>query len=142
MDTPDKGITGTSDKTDCAEIYGLAQEIIPDLEQKTLGILFCSGEKNSQVTVKELTDYLDSRNIRYKIKTIMNSSEAQQATLSLAKDCGAIFVPMDSVVQSAMGQVSSAALDHGVPILGSDPVMVRSGGTSSPQGEEIGRAHV
>ena len=59
MDTPDKGITGTSDKTDCAEIYGLAQEIIPDLEQKTLGILFCSGEKNSQVTVNELTDYLD-----------------------------------------------------------------------------------
>ena len=51
----------------------------------------------------------------------------QQAAQSLAGKVDAIYIPIDSTVQSAMAQVVEAADAAGIPIYGSDPVMVKSG---------------
>ena len=56
-----------------------------------------------------------------------SSSEVQQAARALAESVDAIYVPIDSTVQSAMAQVVEAANDAGLPVYGSDPVMVQSG---------------
>ena len=59
--------------------------------------------------------------------TVANSSEVQQAAQSLASDVDAIYIPIDSTVQTAMAQVVEAANAAGIPVYGSDPVMVQSG---------------
>ena len=51
----------------------------------------------------------------------------QQAAQSLAGKVDAIYIPIDSTVQSAMAQVVEAANAAGIPVYGSDPVMVKSG---------------
>ena len=57
-----------------------------------------------------------------------SSAEVQQAAQSLAASgVDAIYVPIDSTVQSAMAQVVEAANNAGIPVYGSDPVMVKSG---------------
>ena len=51
----------------------------------------------------------------------------QQAAQSLAGKVDAIYIPIDSTVQSALAQVVEAANEAGIPVYGSDPVMVKSG---------------
>lgn len=127
MDTPDKNITGTSNFSPVDQIYQAGVALDSKVASGKVGILYCTGEKNAVVTAQKMKTYLDSIGKEYVEKTISNSSEAQQAAATLAQDCGSIYVPMDSVVQSAMTQVVSTATEAGIPVLGSDPVMVKSG---------------
>lgn len=127
MDTPDKNITGTSNFSPVDEIYQAGVALDAKVSDGKVGILYCTGEKNAVVTAKKMESYLDGIGKQYEEKTISNSSEAQQAASTLAQDCSSIYVPMDSVVQSAMTQVTATATEAGIPVLGSDPVMVKSG---------------
>jgi putative ABC transport system substrate-binding protein len=127
LDAPDKGITGTSNFSPVDEIYTFGTTVDPAAADKTVGILYCTGEKNAVVTVQKMESYLDGIGKQYMEKTVTNSSECQQAASALAQSCGSIYVPMDSVVQSAMTQVTDTATQAGIPVFGSDPVMVKSG---------------
>ena len=71
--------------------------------------------------------FLDANEYTYEEVTVANSSEVQQAAQLLAGKVDAIYVPIDSTVQSAMAQVVEAANKAGIPVYGSDPVMVKSG---------------
>jgi putative ABC transport system substrate-binding protein len=55
------------------------------------------------------------------------SSEVQQAAQVLADSVDAIFVPNDSMIQSALTQVVDIANTAGIPIYGSSAVMVNTG---------------
>lgn len=127
LEKPSKGITGTSNFSPVDEIYQLGLELVPAIASKKVGILYCSGEKNAVVTVQKMEAYLQGIGKEYEEKAISVSSEAQQAAATLSQTCGCIYVPMDSVVQSAMTAVTDTATKAGVPVLGSDPVMVKSG---------------
>lgn len=73
-------------------------------------------------------------------KVVSNSSEVQQATQSLVGSVDAIFCPNDSVIQSAMPQISQIAREAKIPVYGSSAVMVASGAfaTISISDTEIG----
>jgi len=122
---PDKNATGTSNIVPVDEIFGLAGKLTPDL--KNIGVLYCSGETNAVQTAQKAEKYLDENGYTYKEVTVASSAEVQQAAQSLAPKCDAIYVPIDSTVQSAMAQVVEAATAQKIPVYGSDPVMVKSG---------------
>ena len=94
---------------------------------KNIGILYCSGEKNAVLTAEKAKAYLDTTDYTYEEVTVASSNEVQQAAQSLAGKVDAIYIPIDSTVQSAMAQVVEAANAAGIPVYGSDPVMVKSG---------------
>lgn len=125
MQAPDKNATGTSNIVPVDQIFGLAKKLTPSI--KKIGILYCSGEKNAVLTVKKAKEFFDGNGYRYEETTVANSSEVQQAAQSLAGKVDAIYVPIDSTVQSAMPQVVAAASAKKIPVYGSDPVMVKSG---------------
>lgn len=125
MEKPDKNATGTSNIVPVDEIFKLASELTP--EAKNIGILYCSGETNAVLTVEKAKAYLEANNYTYEEVTVANSSEVQQAANVLAGKVDAIYIPIDSTVQSAMAQVVEAAGKAGIPVYGSDPVMVKSG---------------
>ena len=125
MAKPDKNATGTSNIVPVDEIFTLAGKLTPDV--KNIGILYCSGEKNAVLTAEKAKAYLDTTDYTYEEVTVASSNEVQQAAQSLAGKVDAIYIPIDSTVQSAMAQVVEAANAAGIPVYGSDPVMVKSG---------------
>ena len=125
MAAPDKNATGTSNVVPVDEIFTLAQTLTPDIQ--TIGILYCSGETNAVLTAEKAKAYLDTTDLSYEEVTVASSNEVQQAAQSLAERVDAIYIPIDSTVQSAMPQVVEAANAAGIPVYGSDPVMVQSG---------------
>lgn len=125
LSAPNKNATGTSNIVPVDEIFTLAKKLTPEVE--TMGILYCSGEQNAVLTAEKAKRYLDSIGMAYQEVTVASSNEVQQAAQSLASQVDAIYIPIDSTVQSAMPQVVAAATEAGIPVYGSDPVMVASG---------------
>jgi len=72
---------------------------------------------------------------------VTNSGEVQQAAQSLVGRVDAIFIPNDSVVQTALNVVAEVAKDAKIPVYGSSAVMVNSGAfaTISISDTDIGR---
>lgn len=125
METPDKNATGTSNAIPINEIFELSDKLTPGIE--SYGLIYNTGEVNSINTINNAKEYLDSRGLEYVEVTVASSAEVQQAALALVDKVDAIFVPNDSVVQSAMAQVADAAKEAGIPVYGSSAVMVDSG---------------
>lgn len=78
-------------------------------------------------TAQNAMKYLDEKGIKYVEKTVTSAGEVQTAAESLAGSVDAIFVPNDSIIQSAMPIVSQVARDNKIPVYGSSAVMVNSG---------------
>ncbi|MDR3200851.1 MAG: ABC transporter substrate-binding protein [Spirochaetales bacterium] len=125
LDKPDKNATGTSNLVPVDEIFKLAKALTPGV--KNFGILYNSGESNAVTTVRKAKEYLDANGYSYVESTVANSSDVQQAAEALAGKVDAVYVPIDSMVQSAMPQVAAIAKDAKKPVYGSSPVMVVSG---------------
>lgn len=125
MAAPDKNATGTSNAIPIDENFKLAEKLTPGIE--TYGFLYTTGENNAVATVNEAKAYCDANGLKYEEAVVADSSEVQQAALSLVSRCDAMFVPNDSVVQSAMTQVAQVAMDAKIPLYGSSAVMVASG---------------
>src|SRR5699024_8849124 len=107
------------------QIFTLAKTLTPSV--KNIGILYCSGEQNAVQTAEKAKAYLSANGFTYQEVIVTNSGEVQQAAQSLAADVDAIYIPIDSTVQTAMAQVVEAANAKKIPVYGSDPVMVQSG---------------
>lgn len=138
MEKPDKNATGTSNAIPVEGIFALSDKLTPGCE--TYGLLYNTSEANSVSTVENAKAYLDSKGLSYIEGVVTNSSEVQQAAQSLAGEVDAIFVPNDSMVQSAMPMVAEVAKEAKIPVYGSSAVMVESGAfaTIAVSDKEIG----
>lgn len=136
---PDKNATGTSNAIPVDELFKLSDSLTPEV--KTFGLLYNTGEINSVTTINNAKKYLTANGYKYVETIVTNSSEVQQAAQSLVGKVDAIFVPNDSVIQSAMPQVAEIAKEAKIPVYGSSAVMVASGAfaTISISDVEIGK---
>lgn len=138
MEKPDKNATGTSNAIPVEDIFALCDKLTPDC--KTFGVLYNTSEINAVTTAKNAKEYLESKGLTCVEGVVTNSSEVQQAAQSLAEEVDAIFVPNDSMVQSAMPMVAEVAREAKIPVYGSSAVMVTSGAfaTIAVSDKEIG----
>ncbi|MDR0434574.1 MAG: ABC transporter substrate-binding protein [Gracilibacteraceae bacterium] len=125
LSAPDRNATGSSNLVPVDEIFQMAATLTPEV--KDYGILYNTGEANAVSTVANAKAYLEANGYTFREATVTNSSEVQQAAEALAARAEAIYVPIDSMVQTAMPQVAQIAKDAGLPLYGSSPVMVRDG---------------
>jgi putative ABC transport system substrate-binding protein len=126
MEKPDKNATGTSNAIPVDEMFRLAAKITPNV--KTFGILYSNGEVNAVNTAKAAKAFLDQTKLyAYKEAIATSSSEVQQVAQSLVGAVEAIFIPNDSMIQSAMPQVVGVANEAKIATYGSSAVMVNSG---------------
>lgn len=138
MEKPDKNATGTSNAIPVSEIFALSDQLTPGC--KTYGFLYNTGEVNAVNTINDAKAYCDEKGLSYVEAVVTNSSEVQQAAQTLAEQVDAIFVPNDSMIQSAMPNVAEVARDAKIPVYGSSAVMVTSGAfaTIAVDDKEIG----
>jgi putative ABC transport system substrate-binding protein len=130
MEKPDKNATGASNAIPVDEMFKLAARVTP--KARTFGLIYNSGEVNSVTTINAAKAYMDgTEGYSYKEAVVTASSEVQQATQSLVESVDAIFIPNDSMIQSALTQVVEVANAAKIPTYGSSAVMVNTGAFST-----------
>ncbi len=122
-DKPDSNITGVSDLNPMKEQLELIREITPNV--KRVGIVYSSGEVNSEVQVKEAEENSKKLGMEIVKATVTNSSEVQQAAESL--DVDAYLIPTDNTVVSAAESVIQVAETKKRPVYGSDESTIKRG---------------
>ena len=84
------------------------------------------GSIDEEWAIRTLRSAIDN-GLTYVEQVVTNVSEVQMAVDVLLEQVDAIFVPNDSVIQTAMAVVADSAAEMGVPVYGSSAVMVQSG---------------
>ena len=123
-DKPGGNVTGTSDLNPVDEQLQLVKELKPDAE--TVGIVYSSGEVNSEVQVDLAKESAKELGVEIKEATIANSSELAQAVNSLGK-VDAYYVPTDNNVVSAVSTMVQAAEKNKALLVGSEAGQVEQG---------------
>lgn len=124
---PGGNVTGTSDANPVREQLQLITELAPDAE--TVGIVYSSGEVNSQVQVDWAKEAAGEMGIEIQEATVSNSSEVQQAANSL--DVDAIYVPTDNAVVSALESVIRVGQNEQIPVIAADGASVERGAVAT-----------
>lgn len=125
MTKPDKNATGTSNAIPVGNIFDLADKLTPDC--KTFGMVYCTSETNSVNTIKAAEEYLDSKGLSYVDAAVSESSEVKTAVDSLVGKVDAVFVPNDSVIQSAVSSIVEVTRENKLPAYCCSATTVASG---------------
>ncbi|HHW4950013.1 TPA: ABC transporter substrate-binding protein [Streptococcus suis] len=139
IEKPGGLLTGTSDQAPIDKQVELLGQAVP--AAKTVGILYTTSERNSEVQVEQAKELLEKAGYKVVVKGITSSNEVQDATTSLMKDVDAVFVPTDNTVASTMTMIGELSVEHKVPVIGGSTDMVDEGGllTYGTNYEALGR---
>ncbi len=139
IEKPGGLLTGTSDQAPLDKQVELLGQAVPDA--KTVGILYTTSERNSEVQVEEAQVLLEKAGYKVILKGISSTNEVQDATTSLMKDVDAVFVPTDNTVASTMIMIGELSVQYKVPVIGGSTDMVDQGGllTYGTNYEALGR---
>jgi putative tryptophan/tyrosine transport system substrate-binding protein len=126
-EAPGGNLTGTSDLNPVREQLELLAEIAP--EAKTVGVVYSSGEVNSQVQVDLAKEAAAELGLTIEEATVSTSAEVQQAAQSLEVD--AFYVPTDNIVVSALESVIAVGEQRQVPVIVGESDSVERGGLAT-----------
>lgn len=129
LDAPGANVTGTTDMNPVADQISLVKQFAPGA--KSVGIIYSSGEVNSEVQVELAKEAADKEGLEVVETTVTNSSEVQQAAQDLASKVDAIYVPTDNTVVSAFASVVQSAEDAKIPLIAGEGDSVANGGLAT-----------
>ena len=128
-DKPGNNVTGTSDLTPVDDQFSLLVKLLPDA--KTVGILYCTAESNSDVQVKMAEEAAKKRNLTATRYSVSSSNEIQQVVESMVGKVDAIYTPTDNTIAAGMTTVAMVANENGLPTICGEVGMVENGGLAS-----------
>ena len=128
FEKPGGNLTGTSDYPPITDQLNLIKELKP--AAKTIGIVYASSETNAETQTKMATDAAKSLGMEVKTAAVTNSSEVQQAAVSLA-GVDAFYVGNDNTVVSGIAGLVQAAEQQKVPVVAADPNSVKLGAVAA-----------
>lgn len=139
MEKPGGLLTGTSDQAPIDKQIELLGKALPNA--KTIGILYTTSERNSEVQVEVAEKLLKKAGYTVNIKGISSTNDVQDATSSLMEKVDAVFVPTDNTIASTMTLIGELSLRYKVPVVGGSTDMVDEGGllTYGTNYKELGR---
>lgn len=108
-------VSGTSDLAPIDEQAQLLIEVVPDA--KTVGILYCSAEPNSQYQAKLFAKEMEKKGIATKEFTAADSNEIQTVTQSAVESCDAIYIPTDNTMAANTQIINNITLPAKKPVI-------------------------
>ncbi len=123
-EAPGGNVTGTSDLAPFDEQLALLKEVAPGA--KKVGIVYASGEVNSQVQVDAVTEAAGPLGLEVVTKTVTTANDIAAATEALG-DVDAIYVPTDNMVVAGIASLVQVAEDKQIPVIGAEAGTVESG---------------
>lgn len=123
-EAPGGNVSGTTDMNPVEDQIKLVKQIKPDA--KSVGIIYSSGEINSEVQVKLARTAAEAEGLAVVEKTITKTDEVAQAASAL--DVDAIYVPTDNNVVSGLASVVQVAEQKKIPLVVGEGDSVKNGG--------------
>lgn len=108
-------ISGTSDLAPLDEQAQMILDLVPTA--KTVGMLYCSAEPNSEYQVKKVSEYLSARGITCKDFAFSGADDVQIIAANAAANCDAIYIPTDNTAATYAEAIYGAVADKKVPIV-------------------------
>lgn len=138
MKEPGGMATGTSDMSPIDKQVDLVQKVLP--KAKTVGIMYTTSERNSEVQVEEAQALFKKAGIKVVTKGISSTNDVQDTAKALMKDVDVVFVPTDNTIASAITLLSDLSKETKVPVVGGSADMVAGGVLFSygPDYEKLG----
>lgn len=128
-DKPGTNVTGTTDMNPVADQLDLLVKLVPTA--KTIGVIYCSSEVNSQLQVEILKKAAAAKGITVKEATVSTVNDIQQVAHSLVGSVQAIYVPTDNVLASAIPTLISVTDEAKLPVICGEGAHVRAGGLAT-----------
>lgn len=128
-EAPGTNVSGTTDMASIADQIALIGLLAPDAG--TVGVLYNSGEVNSVVQAEEARTQIEALGYAYIERTVTNSSEVQQATESIVRECDVLYVPTDNVIAASMPIVYGVTTESKTPVICGESGMVMAGGLAT-----------
>ena len=126
---PGKNITGTTDMNPVAKQLDLLLQLVPTA--KTVGVLYCSSEVNSQLQVDILKKAAAAKNVKVQEAPVTTINDLLQSTHSLVGKVDAIYVPTDNLIASAMPTVAGITQEAKIPVICGESGPVKEGGLAT-----------
>lgn len=127
-DGPGGNVTGTSDAAPIDDQLNLLTQLVPDAE--TIGIVYSSGEVNSEVQVEAVEESAWALDLAVETQTVTTVNEIQQAVEALG-DVDAIYVPTDNMVVSGIASLIQGAEQNSIPVIGAEAGTVEGGAAAT-----------
>ena len=108
-------ISGTSDLAPLDEQAAMLQELVP--VAKTVGLLYCSAEANSQYQVDTVKAALEELGYTCEYYAFSDSNDLSSVTTTAANDSDVIYVPTDNTVASNTEIINNICLPAKVPVI-------------------------
>jgi len=127
--TSHKNVTGLTDFVPVQPQLDLVTAVVPHV--KSIGVIFNSGEANSQKQVQEIKALAKKQGIQIVEATVSKSSDVPAATKTLVGRVEAILLPTDNTVISALESIIKIGIHNKIPVFGSDVDIVRRGAVAA-----------
>lgn len=128
LETPGGNASGTSDATPISDQLDLLSELVPDATK--IGIVYSSGEVNSQIQVDGVKEEAGKRGWEVDTQTVTSVTEIPQAVTALG-DVDAFYVPTDNMVVSGISSLVQAAEQQSIPVIAAEAGTVEGGAVAT-----------
>ena len=127
-EAPGGNVTGTSDVAPIEDQLDLLKELVPDAQK--VGIVYASGEVNSQVQVELAQEAAGPRDLEIVTQTVTTANDIQQAVEALG-DVDAIYVPTDNMVVAGIASLVQVAEQKQIPVVAAEAGTVEGGAVAT-----------
>ena len=108
-------VSGTSDLAPLDKQAAMITEWFP--EAKTVGLLYCSAEANSQYQVDTVQAMLEEAGLTVTQYPFADSNDMAAVTQTACDNSDVIYVPTDNTVASSTGIIDGICQGAGVPVI-------------------------
>lgn len=108
-------ISGTSDLAPLDQQAAMIQELFPDA--KTVGLLYCSAEANSQYQVDEMTVYLKQLGLTAVPYAFTDTNDVASVTQAACDSSDVLYIPTDNTAASNTEAIANVVLPAKVPVV-------------------------
>ena len=122
-------ISGTSDLAPLDKQAAMITEWCPDA--KTVGLIYCSKEANSQYQVDVVKAELESKGLTATLYPFSDSNDLAQVCTTAADKCDVIYVPTDNTVAENTGIIDNICEPKKVPVFAGEEGICAGCGVAS-----------
>lgn len=108
-------VSGTSDLAPLDGQADMLQELFPDA--KTVGLLYCSAEANSQYQVDTIKTFLEEKGYSCEYYAFSDSNDITSIVTNAANTVDVIYVPTDNTAASNAELINNVCIPAGVPVV-------------------------
>ena len=108
-------VSGTSDLAPLDQQAAMVKELFPDA--KTVGLLYCSAEANSQYQVDTVKGYLEDLGYACTLYSFVDSNDVTSVTKTACDSNDVLYIPTDNTAASNTEAINNVAQPAGVPIV-------------------------